>query len=53
MHHRLLVSSKVVGQRRLLLQRLADTRDVAVAEDPPHAREELDFAAVALDVLAR
>src|SRR5262249_43746218 len=50
-HHRLLVAGEVVGELALLLQRLADARDVAVAGDAPAAGEELLAAAVALDVL--
>ena len=36
-----------------LLERLAETRDVAVPEDPPHAGDEALLRPVALDVLLR
>ena len=39
--HRLLVAGEVVGKRgSVLLQRLGEAADVAMAEDPPHAGEE-------------
>ncbi len=53
MHHGLLVAAQDVGQRVGLLQlgleqRLADAGDVAVAEDPETAGEELLLLAVGL-----
>ena len=50
-HHRLLVARQVVAQAAVLLQRLADAGDVAVAEDAEHAGEERRRRAVALDLL--
>src|SRR6185503_19710116 len=50
--HRLLVARRVVGEQvAMLLQRLAEPGDVAVAEDPEAAREEALAGAVALDLL--
>ncbi len=47
----LLVAAEVVGEVGILLQRLAETGDDAVAEDAPSTFEEAVFDAVALDVL--
>ena len=51
MHGRLLVADRHVWEVGILEQRLADARDVAVAEDAEDAGEEPVLAAVALDVL--
>ncbi len=52
MDHRLLVAGLVEGQRvGVLLQRLPDAGDVAVAEDAEAAGEEAVALAVALDAL--
>ena len=52
MHHRLLVPCLVVGEEiGVLVERLADSGDVAVAEDPEAALEEAVLDTVALDVL--
>ena len=51
MHHRLLVAALVVAKVGVLLERLADAGDVAVAEDAEAAGEEGLLHAVALDVL--
>jgi hypothetical protein len=52
MDHRLLVARRHVAQDvRVLLQRLPDARQVAVAEDAEAAREEARPLPVALDVL--
>ena len=51
-HHRLLVPRLVVGQQLgRLVQRFADARDVAVAEDAEASAEEALLHPVALDVL--
>ncbi len=50
-HHRLLVAGQDVAQAAVLLQRLADAGDVAVAEDAQHPGEERLLHPVALDVL--
>src|SRR4029450_2640422 len=51
-HHRLLIARLVVGQKlRALIERLADSGDVAVTEDPEAAPEELVLEAVPFDVL--
>ena len=47
MNAALLVSYRDVGQLEVLLQGLADARDVAVAEDPQHAAEKPVFDAIA------
>src|SRR6185503_19180918 len=50
--HRLLVARRVVREQvAVLLQRLAEPGDVAVAEDPEAAGEEAVADAVALDLL--
>ena len=54
MNHRLLVAGLVVGHGvGVLLERLADARDVAVAEDPEAPSEEALLRPVPLDVLVR
>ena len=52
MHHRLLVA-RGHEAHALLVDRLADAREVAVAEDAERAREERRLVAVALDGLHR
>src|SRR5204863_9699531 len=52
--HRLFVAALVVGQEvGVLLQRLPDPRDVAVAEDAEAAGEEPLAPAIAFDLLRR
>ena len=51
MHRALLVAHLVVAEIRVLLQRLADARHDAVAEDAEAAGEEGRLDAVTLDVL--
>ncbi len=51
MDHRLLVASLVVAEVGVLLERLADAGDVAVAEDAEAAGEEGLLHAVALGIL--
>jgi hypothetical protein len=51
-HHRLLVARLVIGEQLLvLLERLAEPGQVAVAEDAEAAGEEAAALAVALDLL--
>jgi len=53
-YHRLLVAGLVVREAfRVLLQRLADTGDVTVAEDSETAGEEAVFDSVTLYALPR
>lgn len=47
----LLVLALVVSEIRVLLQRLADSRDTSVAEDAPRAMKEPKFASVTFDIL--
>jgi hypothetical protein len=52
MHHRLLVSGLVVGEEiRVLVERLPDPGDVAMAEDAEAPLEKALLYAVALHVL--
>ena len=53
-HHRLLVARLIVTEAPgVLLERLADTGDIAMSENPPATGEKGCFNAVALDVLVR
>jgi hypothetical protein len=52
MYHRLLVSRLVVTKvRSALVERLANTGNVAVAENAEHPREKCMLIAVAFDIL--
>src|SRR4051794_40728968 len=53
MHHRLLVFRLVIGEgaAAMLLERLAETRDVAVAKDAPHAVDQPMLHTVAANIL--
>ena len=51
MHHGLFVARQLEGEIRVLLQSLANSGQVAVAENPKTARKKLVRVAVPLDVL--
>ena len=51
MHAGLLVADWNIGKVRILLQRLADARDVAVAEYAEHSGKERVLRTVALHIL--
>ena len=54
MHHRLLVARRLVGEQvAVLVERLSEARDVAVAEDPVAAGDQALAGAVALGLLNR
>ena len=53
MDHRLFVTRQIVSKRRVLLEGLTDSRDVAMPEDPPHAGEKRSLLPISLHVLLR
>ena len=53
MNHRLFIAEQVIGQTRILLQRLPNPGDVSVSEDSEAALKETRLPAVSLDILIR